>query len=461
MNACVVMLGCRLWIGLVMAGVPTRVPSHAATQPIRAHPQADRVVIVANQAMPQSVRLAEYYARRRGVPLSHICRVRTTTSETIDRAGYRREILMPVRRFLGKAGFLTRRAHVPMNGAHYLVTVYGVPVRVSPGRRPPATSPKPKPQRRAPHSRPTSRPSTTQDRIGPAKARRAQRRRLSDAASVDSELTLLTQGRVPVPGVVRNPYFNQRAPFGRCMLRVKKLNRAIPLSSFMCLVTRLDGPSPEVVRRMIDDAIAAEKTGLAGTAYVDLRGLSKGAYAKGDRWIRGAADRLAKAGFHCHVENTGKLLAPDLPMPNAAVYLGWYTGQAYGRFLDPAFRFVPGAVAYHLHSFSAGSVRTDRRLWVGPLLARGAAVTIGHVYEPFLGLTTRVDVFIDRLLAGRNFAEAAYASLPALSWQSTCLGDPLYRPFATRRPVHTRPAGAADRIPPDRDAQEPAAQGAR
>ena len=38
-------------------------------------------------------------------------------------------------------------------------------------------------------------------------------------------------------------------------------------------------------------------------------------------------------------------------------------------------------------------------------------------------------VFFTRWLKGFSFGEAAYASQPVLSWQTTVIGDPLYRPF--------------------------------
>ncbi|HEX8077686.1 MAG TPA: hypothetical protein VF511_07715, partial [Chthoniobacterales bacterium] len=67
--------------------------------------------------------------------------------------------------------------------------------------------------------------------------------------------------------------------------------------------------------------------------------------------------------------------------------------------------------------------------WAAPLVTRGAAATIGNVYEPYLQLTAHLNVFNDRLLHGFTFAESAYMSVPSLSWMSVMVGDPLYRPF--------------------------------
>ncbi len=92
---------------------------------------------------------------------------------------------------------------------------------------------------------------------------------------------------------------------------------------------------------------------------------------------------------------------------------------------------MPGAVAVHIHSFSASTLHDEKANWAGPLLAKGAAATIGNVYEPYLQLTAHLDVFNDRLLHGFTFAESAYMSVQALSWMSVMVGDPLYRPYAT------------------------------
>jgi hypothetical protein len=51
------------------------------------------------------------------------------------------------------------------------------------------------------------------------------------------------------------------------------------------------------------------------------------------------------------------------------------------------------------------------------------------VYEPYLALTPNLDVFADRLRNGFSFAESGYAAEPVLSWMTTFVGDPLYRPF--------------------------------
>jgi tetratricopeptide (TPR) repeat protein len=55
---------------------------------------------------------------------------------------------------------------------------------------------------------------------------------------------------------------------------------------------------------------------------------------------------------------------------------------------------------------------------------------MGCVFEPYLSGTPDVGTFTARLIFyGLTFGEAAYASQTVLSWQTTVVGDPLYRPF--------------------------------
>jgi hypothetical protein len=102
-----------------------------------------------------------------------------------------------------------------------------------------------------------------------------------------------------------------------------------------------------------------------------------------------------------------------------------------GPFAQPEFQFVPGAIAVHIQSYSADTLRDPKLDWVGPLVTKGAAASLGNVYEPYLQFTPQLDIFNDRLLHGFTFAESAYMSMRVLSWMSVMVGDPLYRPYAS------------------------------
>jgi len=209
----------------------------------------------------------------------------------------------------------------------------------------------------------------------------------------------------------------------------------------LLLVCRLDAPSDLTVRAMIDDAISVEQGGLWGWGYVDSRSIKDGGYAEGDEWLKTAASEMREQGIPVLWDKAPETLPVGYPVTDAAVYLGWYADSIVGPFADPNFRFRPGAIAVHIHSFSAATVRSVQGGWCGPLLARGAAVTVGNVYEPYLTLTAHLDVFQDRLMAGFTFAESAYMSLRALSWMNVSIGDPLYRPYAAWQRMQVKVRG--------------------
>jgi tetratricopeptide (TPR) repeat protein len=116
-------------------------------------------------------------------------------------------------------------------------------------------------------------------------------------------------------------------------------------------------------------------------------------------------------------------------MSQVALYLGWYDQQVSGPFTGSTVEFMPGAFAYHLYSFSAQTLRTPHQGWATTLLEKGATCTMGMVDEPYLQYTPDLYVFVAAFMAfGYTFGEAAYASQTVLSWQTTIIGDPLYRP---------------------------------
>jgi uncharacterized protein (TIGR03790 family) len=388
------MLKWFVWLSLVFV----------ACRVLAADDAGRRVLIVYNAEEPESKPLADYYASKRGVPTNQICEIRVRNVDTITRREFNDQIREPILRFLTRNGLMTQEPRMvddPMlgrvpsletvdNKISYVVLMYGVPLRLD---------------------NDSSLASSALPTNVPAQFKRTE-------ASVESELSLLPWVNPRIIGWVANPFFESTPPFGP------------PLNRAMMLVGRLDGPDPSVVRRMIDDAIATEHYGLLGRAYFDAQGIRDKGYAEGDNWIRTAYEALRDAGFECDFDGKPEVFNQDYPMTDVAVYAGWYASDVTGPFRREDFRFRHGAVAYHIHSWSAASVHTRTSYWVGPLLAKGAAVTMGNVHEPYLQYTPHVDVFFKRLLAGTPFLEAGYASQPVLSWQTTFDGDPLYRPFA-------------------------------
>ncbi len=65
----------------------------------------------------------------------------------------------------------------------------------------------------------------------------------------------------------------------------------------------------------------------------------------------------------------------------------------------------------------------------GNLIRQGATGIAAHVAEPFLIAAIRPDVLFPAYVSGLNLAEAFYAAMPFLSWQTVVIGDPLCAPF--------------------------------
>ena len=371
-------------------GAPAATPRPRKTEDLAAE-----TVVVFNENDIESTALAGLYLEKRGIPARNLISLKCSRSEEIPRKEYDETIANPLRQALQDRGLwkvhreptaLWFRSRVQVR---FMVLIYGVPLRIAE----------------------TSGYEGDKSEGNPPEVFRF------NGSAVDSELSLLGLWTPQISGALENPYY-----------RESRVVEDADMKSQL-LVTRLDGPNPTVVRRMIEDTLAAEAKGLRGFTYIDAQGLKPGPLQLGDRWFHQAAKDAREHGHPVILDN-GPALFPDLyPMGHAAIYLGWYAEHAAGPFLQSKFRFTPGAVAMHLHSFSAVTLRNSKQNWCGPLLSAGAAATLGNVAEPFLGLTPQPDIFAQRLREGFTFAEAAYMSQRALSWMTTMIGDPIYRPY--------------------------------
>jgi uncharacterized protein (TIGR03790 family) len=250
----------------------------------------------------------------------------------------------------------------------------------------------------------------------------------TNQGAVDSELSLLAQTDYPINACIPNPLYHNEAPTEFARAQVVK-------------VSRLDGPSAADALHLVDLAVEAERTGLLGRAYVDVAG----PHENGDRWLEAAAATIRALGFDLSASYGPGTLPSTARIDAPALYLGWYAADLNGPFALPGFRFPPGAVAVHMHSFSARTLRSATEGWCGPLLARGVTATVGNVFEPYLEYLHRPDFLLEALVRGDDLVDAAYYALPVLSWQSIVIGDPLYRPFKVSLAAQMRDLSA---LPP-------------
>ena len=379
--------------------------------PVMVHAGGDEVVVIYNSRMPESKGVAEHYAAARQVPAKQIFGFALTTNEVMTRADFTDFLQKPLAEKLeaaklwkfGKVTFPATNGQparvenrVVKSKIRYAVLCYGVPLKIEP----------------------SSKLEEMAEKITRTEFRRNE-------AAVDSELAWLPVLKLDVmlTGPLPNPFY-------------LTTNRAsLNVTNGILLVARLDGPTPEIASALVDKALEAESNGFWGRAYFDARGLDNtNSYFQGDQWILAGAEICRQLGFDCETDTNGDTLPASLPMSHIAVYAGWYANDACGPFLQSKMEFMPGAFAYHLHSYSADTLRSTTRNWCGPLLAKGATCTMGCVYEPFLQFTPNIASFLQSIGNGWTFGEAAWASQLALSWQTTVIGDPLYQPFKKSPP---------------------------
>jgi uncharacterized protein (TIGR03790 family) len=386
-------------IGAVLAGA-------------RVHAQsAANLLLVINTASADSDAVARHYIARRSVPRDNQCLLVAPTTESVSREVFVAQIEQPIWKCITSA-----RAH---DRILYIVLTKGVPIRIT----------------------------GTGGRTG-------------TVSSVDSELTLLYRrraGRVaPVSGFVPNPYFAGAAgidtikPFAHDRYDIY-------------LVTRLDGYSVRDVQAMIDKGAAPVRD---GRFVLDERGslVDSG----GDAWLRTAAQRLRQQGFGERVvlDESTKVITQQ---SRVLGYYSWGSNDPAIRLRHFDLEFVPGALAGMFVSTDGRTFKEPPASWmpaneatresiyagshqslIGDLIRDGVTGTVGYVDEPYLDATIRPEILFPAYVSGRNLAEAFYAAMPYLSWQTLVIGDPLCEPFEGAR-------AAADQIDPgfDKDTELP------
>ncbi len=240
-------------------------------------------------------------------------------------------------------------------------------------------------------------------------------------AAVDSELSLMLVENYPKVHWLPNP-LNLHFEKEPAMQRFRQA---------VVMVGRLDGPTPRIARRLVDDALKTEARGLEGVCYLDARGLkgerAPGSYAWFDRRLERLADLMKeRSTLKVVLDRRPGLFLPG-SCPRAALYCGWYSLAKYAASCS----WEPGAVAYHVASAEATTLRSPgSQVWCKRMLEEGVAATLGPVAEPYLSAFPLPDEFFPLLLKGElSLLEVYYRTVPHLSWQMVLIGDPLYRPF--------------------------------
>ena len=371
----------------------------------------ENVLVVANSASRVSVDVADYYMKRRQIPADNLVTVTTSTADQISRLEFDVTIQGPIGAWL--------RRHSAQDRILFIVLTKGLPLRIA----------------------------GTGGRTG-------------TVSSVDSELTLLYRrmaGRTVAPnGSIPNPYYLGDAP-------VSKAERFSHSRHDIYLVTRLDGFTGDDAKALVDRAMNATTS---GRILLDQRA---GVNDAPNDWLAQAAKRLESQGLGERVvlEQSSRLVEPE---KGVLGYYSWGSNDPAVTERHPGVEFAPGALASMFLSSDARTFAEPPETWkpgswesrqsyfaaspqslTGDLVRAGVTGVAGYVAEPYLDTSVRPEILFPAYVSGLTLAEAFYAALPALSWQSVVLGDPLCAPFTKTH------MAAADINPPlDRETELPA-----
>jgi uncharacterized protein (TIGR03790 family) len=336
------------------------------------------VLLVVNDNSSLSRNIGDYYARRRSIPQTNICSIKTTEDETISRDQYNTQIAPPIAGCLRKNGLA--------DTVLYIVTTMGVPLRINGAGTPDG-----------------------------------------EQAAVDSELTLLyldmKRGTPhPLKGSLPNPFFGKKdAAFSHPQFPIY-------------LVTRLAAYDFEGVKAIIDRSLLAVNK---GKFVIDEKTTGEDG---ADEWLQTAAILLPKE--RVVLDNSTKVLYDQSDVIGYAGwgsndrnrrrrFLGfhWLPGAIVTEFVSTngrTFKKPPDSwkISADWSTPSALFAGTPQTLTADYLL-EGATGASGHVYEPYLAQTPHPELLLPAYYKGRNLAESYYLAIRSLSWQNIVVGDPL------------------------------------
>ncbi|NDD99629.1 TIGR03790 family protein [bacterium] len=382
------------------------------------------IVVIANKDMPDSVSVARHYASKRKVPDENIVLLSLPKGEDILRGDFEVKLAEPLRESIK-----SRKDSIKV-----LLCVYGVPLRVggkvlSVDEKAKADEIKKSLDSQRKELEVAEKDKVDKDKIDGVKKKIADlnsQYQFSIAresiACVDSELMCLWWKPYELNRWQPNPLY-WKAP--------EEVKNRFPDTLMTC---RLDGPTADIAKRLVDDAIEVEANGLKGKVYFDARGISMNpknpgdasGYGGYDESFREAAALLKSAGMDVTLDDKGALFEPD-SCKDAALYSGWYS---HANFIDCC-KYVKGAVAWHLASSEAVTLRNPMsKVWCPNLLQKGVAATLGPVFEPYTIGFPKPAEFFGFLATGKYTLVETYSrTIYLTSWMTVLVGDPLYNPY--------------------------------
>jgi uncharacterized protein (TIGR03790 family) len=194
----------------------------------------------------------------------------------------------------------------------------------------------------------------------------------------------------------------------------------------LLLVTRLDGPTVEDAKRLVDSSLAARP--FSGPFYL------RDSFSMG---MADAAASLTGRGFLTDwVKGFNNPKYPRYQGSGGPFTAHWGAGPHDSEYTDAEFRamrFFPGAVCDLTWSFSAAGLRDrNSKGTICALVEGGAAGVQGYVSEPYTDAISRPEIVLDRYTRGFTLAESFYAGTSYVHWKSLVLGDPICAPYSAQ-----------------------------
>ncbi len=395
---------------------------------VGADPETQRVLVVANRKSPVSLRVAQYYLQRRGIPISHFVTLDLPDSslplESIDYDTYQKQVEQPLRDFLTQ--------HHWSDQIRYIVLTKGIPLRV----------------RQVPHPLADGAPLFQDQSLDSTLA--ALDYKMAAIAFKDPEVTKVSS-QAAFGMVTPNLYWRQAIPFEH------RLTGGY-------LVTRLDGYSEADARALIDRALTPRPR-LAGTVLIDPSGANESTgeaqlidvfhpqdctpqvmprctpqpramtevygrawYLDIDNDFRLSAQFIAK-----NVPQLATTIAPPQTFAsgeNLLAYVSWGSNdESFRADHYHQLKFRPGAIVETVVSTSARTFFPTGRgqSLIADLVAADQGVTgiRGYVEEPENRGIGSPTVLLSNYFQGANLATAYYRSIRFVGWRDLVLGDPL------------------------------------
>jgi uncharacterized protein (TIGR03790 family) len=175
-------------------------------------------------------------------------------------------------------------------------------------------------------------------------------------------------------------------------------------------------------RALIERGIAADGSSPKGTVYLVRT-------RDAVRDVRSATYSETESELRNHLPVVELNNPAEREMAGA---IGYFTGAARVDAIS-RIHFLPGAVADHLTS-TGGVLIGGKQMSAAAWLKQGATASYGNVSEPCNRLEKfpNISVLLHHYLRGETVIEAYWKSV-AMPGQGLFIGEPLARPYATRR----------------------------